>query len=140
MIGDPNDPRVVILEVECGGETHRIRIEGDKPHRRLQVTMLDHEEQTVEAFTAFGAKEPACLQIARVWREDPQWAAHQLAPGAHYATHVACPICSWEAPLPTELEPVDYSQYEIQPGDIAPAGECPQCGTAAYLTFGARRG
>jgi hypothetical protein len=51
----------LIFEIECGPEIHRIEIRNGKAH------MLDHNETTIEAFTAFGAEEPECLHWVRRW-------------------------------------------------------------------------
>jgi hypothetical protein len=140
MLGEPRKPRAIILEVECGGETHRVRIEPDAKGRLLVVRMLDHDNQTVEAFAAFGANPPQCLTIARLWRHDPHWAASQLTPLARYATHVFCPSCGWEAEASVDLESIssfeDWESLDAQ-GPV-PAGLCPECGGMVFYTFSAK--
>jgi hypothetical protein len=46
----------VDLEIECGDEMHRIRVSSDRTLR-----ILDHDESTLRAFGAFGAKPNECL-------------------------------------------------------------------------------
>jgi hypothetical protein len=48
-----------ILEVECGGETHRIGIDAIL----TTFEVLGHDAETVAAFTAFGAAEPVCYHV-----------------------------------------------------------------------------
>jgi hypothetical protein len=47
---------VTIIEVPCGSATHRIGID-----KRLRPHVLDHNEEMVEAFSAFGATRPECV-------------------------------------------------------------------------------
>lgn len=47
---------VTIIEAPCGDETHRIGID-----KRLRPHVLDHDETMVEAFSAFGASRPECI-------------------------------------------------------------------------------
>jgi hypothetical protein len=51
---------MTILELSCGDETHRIEILEDGT-----AVMLDHDEDQVRAFVAFGATVPACLIIQK---------------------------------------------------------------------------
>ena len=48
----------VVLELPCGGETHRIELRADGTAR-----MLDHSEDMVRSFMAFGADAPSCFVI-----------------------------------------------------------------------------
>jgi hypothetical protein len=71
-----------IYEVECGPEIHEIEIRDGKPH------MLNHDEEMIEAFTAFGAEVPECLLWVKrwKWKWHEEAALHGLAPPlARYA-------------------------------------------------------
>jgi hypothetical protein len=61
----PNRPTLK-LTIECEGEVHTVVI------RNGQMTLKDHKDvATIEAFTAFGAKAPACFRLLEMWRRDP---------------------------------------------------------------------
>jgi hypothetical protein len=49
---------MTILELPCGGETHRIEILKDGT-----AVMLDHDEEMVRSFIAFGAAVPSCFVV-----------------------------------------------------------------------------
>jgi hypothetical protein len=50
------------LTVTCDGDEHAVGITPDG-----EAIMLDHDVATLEAFTAFGAKVPPCLALARAF-------------------------------------------------------------------------
>jgi hypothetical protein len=54
----------VILKLPCSGTAHRLRIHWDG-----RLEMLDHDEDMIQAFTAFGATTPECLLAASEWRD-----------------------------------------------------------------------
>jgi hypothetical protein len=140
MLG--NRVQSVILEVPCGTDVHHVRITRDKSAKGYAVEMLDHPDfnaEMVMAFTAFGAKPPACWIVAEKWARDPYWAAKGLTPAPDKATHNACPACGWEdieAVLLRRLSEEDLDH--VAPGEPMPAGICPrpQCGSFVYPTFG----
>jgi hypothetical protein len=54
----------VELEIECGGEMHRIVVRSDQT-----VSLLDHNEKMLRAFSAFGAKRPECMEVVERFEE-----------------------------------------------------------------------
>lgn len=54
--------------------------------------------------------------------------AHQLQPDKA----VACQDCEWTGKA-QELEEITDIQERIFPGEIVPAGQCPECGACAHL-------
>ena len=130
--GHPPKVKRAIIEIECGGETHRIEVRGEK------ATMLDHDEQMIESFTAFGAAPPVCLEFVREWKADPIASAMTLAPPPSEATHVACDDCGWTGSKHgvRQLDAIDELALRLDPSSIVPFGECPRCGAFVYLAFG----
>jgi hypothetical protein len=59
----------VVLTIPCGGEEHRLEIRRDGT-----IHPLDHDANTLAAFTAFGADPPEC------WKQIALW--HDAQPGA----------------------------------------------------------
>jgi hypothetical protein len=56
----------VDLEIECSGEMHHIRASSDGTLR-----ILDHDEDMLRAFSAFGAHKPECMVAADSFERDP---------------------------------------------------------------------
>jgi hypothetical protein len=52
-------------------------------------------------------------------------------------TRVACDDCNWKGQA-CELEAISDFSERVSPGEICPAGECPQCGALAHVV-GTRR-
>lgn len=46
---------------------------------------------------------------------------------------VRCDNCGWVG-MGEHLGPVHDIHERVEPGEICPAGECPECGALAYLT------
>jgi hypothetical protein len=55
----------LVLTVTCEGHEHTATIEGGK------LRLDNHDEDTLDAFTTFGAKEPPCYELLQMWRRDP---------------------------------------------------------------------
>ncbi len=45
---------------------------------------------------------------------------------------VECGDCQWHGAA-ADLDPIADAQERLYPGEIVPAGQCPSCGTLAYL-------
>jgi hypothetical protein len=58
-------PDTFEMKVECEGHEHTITIVDGK------MKLLDHDEATIEAFTAFGAAPPPCYELFAMWRRSP---------------------------------------------------------------------
>jgi hypothetical protein len=52
---------VAVIEVPCGEESHRIGFD-----KRLRAIPLDHDVMMVEAFSAFGATRPECIDAFEI--------------------------------------------------------------------------
>ena len=48
------------------------------------------------------------------------------------AEEVKCRNCGWKGEI-SALKPLKRAWERVQPGDVMPAGECPECGSAAML-------
>jgi hypothetical protein len=55
----------IVLTVDCEGHKHTATIED----RKLRLD--NHDEETLDAFTTFGAKPPECYELLQMWRRDP---------------------------------------------------------------------
>jgi hypothetical protein len=125
-----------IIEGECEGEIHRIEIVDSIPR------LLDHTDEQVAmvaSFEAFGSEpHPAsCFRLLRMWQTDPWWAALQLAPYPGCATFVECSNeeCNWSSDDidAVRLHDADNLADRLLPGEIVPAGECPECYALVYI-------
>jgi hypothetical protein len=52
--------------------------------------------------------------------------------GATDRTKVACEDCDWQGEA-CELEGISDFSERVAPGEICPAGECPECGALAHV-------
>jgi hypothetical protein len=59
--------------------------------------------------------------------------------GATDRTKVACEDCDWQGEA-CELEGISDFSERVAPGEICPAGECPECGALAHVARGLRTG
>jgi hypothetical protein len=84
---------MTVLEVPCGSEKHRIELRDDGT-----TQMLDHDEDMVRSFLAFGANPPSCFVILGLIRGAE--AAYQEATGKW--THVQWPQLIGHTHLPME--------------------------------------
>jgi hypothetical protein len=58
---------MIIFKTKCGrAKRHRLEIREDG-----SMHMLDHDEDMVRSFAAFGAKKPRCLEIIEYWEDNP---------------------------------------------------------------------
>jgi hypothetical protein len=92
--------RKTILQVACGDEAHTITL---MPSGRLKLN--NHNEQTVEAFMAFGAKKPRCLDIRDAFYSGDVGALPPELAGALHATLQRLRKAAHEA-----LESADYRE------------------------------
>lgn len=53
--------------------------------------------------------------------------------GGADGTPCECANCGWRGPA-RALGPIADYEERVSPGELTPAGECPQCGALSYLT------
>jgi hypothetical protein len=88
----------IILKKRCSGKTHEIKL-----HRDGSIQLLNHDIDTLRAFTAFGAKKPRCLDALEDWEGDP--IGMLLTPGFLERNEAALIAAEWAeqvAPLAWE--------------------------------------
>jgi hypothetical protein len=97
-----------IYEIECGPEIHEIEIRDGKPH------MLNHDEDMLEAFIAFGAEVPECLQWVKrwTWRWHEEAVLHKLTPAAGRHTNLTLDANLLHLPYP-DRKNLDYGDVGI---------------------------
>lgn len=61
---------------------------------------------------------------------------HMLAPTpSNGETRCHCQNCDWHGPI-DEAEPVRDFWSRVAPGEVMPAGDCPECGALVHLIAG----
>jgi hypothetical protein len=55
--------------------------------------------------------------------------------GGDDETPVACGDCNWNG-AGCDLNGISDYEERVAPGEVTPAGECPECGALAYLAKG----
>jgi hypothetical protein len=98
----------VILTIPCDGHQHRIELHADATYR-----LLDHDQDQVSAFTAFGAEAPQCVRVFLA----------ALAPGPEVVSLIfyAFPIASVDYDDVDEVWYSDFarSDYEVDANRLA---------------------
>lgn len=88
----------ITIRKRCSGKTHQIKLHSDG-----HIQLVDHDIDTLRAFTAFGAKKPRCLDAFEDWEADP--IGMLLTPGfleRHEAPLIAAEWAEQIAPLAWE--------------------------------------
>jgi hypothetical protein len=65
------DQAYLILPVVEGGEIHEIELIDVDEEGHGTGRMLDHDDNQVRAFVAFGAKRPRCYRVLQKWEKNP---------------------------------------------------------------------
>jgi hypothetical protein len=98
----------VILTIPCDGHQHRIELHADGTYR-----LLDHDQDQVNAFAAFGAEAPQCVRVFLA----------SLAPGPEVVSLIfyAFPIVSVDYDDVDEVWYSDFarSDYEVDANRLA---------------------
>ncbi len=59
--------------------------------------------------------------------------SHVCHDGYSDSAPVHCEDCDWTGTL-ADVDPIADIEQRISPGEIVPAGECPECGTLCYIS------
>ena len=57
---------------------------------------------------------------------------HEWNEAADEGKAVECNDCSWRGHV-DECKPIKHQHERVAPGEVAPAGECPECGSLASI-------
>ena len=110
-----------------------IDIEG-APFHFLQTALLSTKRPESD-----GVERKIILWLEQVPLDD-HWQPQQLLVAYPSIWRVvACQNCSWRGRLDQlgcQFEDIPDLKERIAPGEIVPAGECPQCGALAHLVDG----